>query len=263
MTHPQPNPRQSAGLRETVRRDAPQMGVRGRRPSVHRIVVRSSDPARRPAACTGKPHARRLKPGGRIRSGPQRKNVVRSAPQRSIIYSRQSNHRLSPRGWAMKTIITVWAAFAWTASCVAGVCASGPAQDPFAKDSVFGAPAPASHPDDWKWRQAQRLQGIDGDVYALAVYGGQLIAGGNFEVAGDTMARNIAAWNGTSWLPLGSGINGPVYALTGKSSSLIAGGSFTEAGGVSANNIARWDGGSWRPLGLGIWGWVWRTRCTP
>ena len=91
-------------------------------------------------------------------------------------------------------------------------------------------------------------------VYALTVYGTDLIAGGEFDSAGGTPASDIARWNGSSWSALGSGIQGQVYALTVYGTDLIAGGLFTQAGGTSANYIAGWNGSSWSALGTGMSG---------
>jgi hypothetical protein len=96
--------------------------------------------------------------------------------------------------------------------------------------------------------------GMNSGVCALAVYNGQLIAGGYFTTAGGVSANCIAAWDGSSWSPLGTGMNGHVFALAEYNGRLIAGGYFTTAGGVSANYIAVWDGSSWSPLGSGMGG---------
>ncbi len=94
-------------------------------------------------------------------------------------------------------------------------------------------------------------------VYALAVYGSDLIAGGTFDTAGVAPANHIARWNGSSWLVLGSGMNSYVSALTVYGTDLIAGGGFTQAGGTSANYIARWNGSSWSTIGSGMsGGWI-------
>jgi hypothetical protein len=92
-------------------------------------------------------------------------------------------------------------------------------------------------------------------VYALAVSGGDLYAGGFFTTAGGTSANYVAKWNGSSWSALGSGMDGgipAVYALAVSGSNLYAGGLFTMAGGNAASRIAKWDGSSWSPLGSGI-----------
>ena len=90
-------------------------------------------------------------------------------------------------------------------------------------------------------------------VYALAVSGSTLYAGGNFTTAGGSAANHIAQWNGSSWSALGSGIEQHrVYALAVSGSTLYAGGDFTTAGGIAANYIAQWNGSSWSALGSGI-----------
>ncbi len=94
-------------------------------------------------------------------------------------------------------------------------------------------------------------------VYALTVYGGDLIAGGMFDTAGVAQANHIARWNGSTWLVLGSGMNSYVTALITYGTDLIAGGGFTQAGGVSANYVARWNGSTWSALGSGMsGGWI-------
>src|SRR5258706_10656835 len=113
------------------------------------------------------------------------------------------------------------------------------------------------------WRPGDGLPGLDGQVKAMTAWDPDgdgplpplLIAGGQFTVAGDTVVSNIAAWDGTSWLALGSGIAGPdtlVETLAVYNGYLIAGGQFATAGGVSANGIAQWDGASWQALGSGV-----------
>ena len=74
---------------------------------------------------------------------------------------------------------------------------------------------------------------------------GDLIAGGDFTIAGFTLqgggvsSNYIARWDGVQWSALGTGMNGPVYAvMTLPNGDLIAGGAFTMAGGVVANRIA-------------------------
>ncbi|MFN9133756.1 MAG: beta strand repeat-containing protein, partial [Phycisphaerales bacterium] len=122
-------------------------------------------------------------------------------------------------------------------------------------------------------------------VAALTLYSGRLIAGGGFNQAGGQAAGGIAAWDGTSWQPvgtgtgevraltvyngrliaggqlawdgiswqtLGTGLNSSANALTVYNGRLIAVGLFSLAGGQPANNIAAWDGTSWSSLGTGL-----------
>jgi hypothetical protein len=89
-------------------------------------------------------------------------------------------------------------------------------------------------------------------VYALAVSGADLYAGGSFFAAGGSAAIYVAKWNGSAWSALGSGMNSFVFALAMSGTDLYAGGYFTTAGGVSANRIAKWAGGAWSALGSGM-----------
>ena len=80
-------------------------------------------------------------------------------------------------------------------------------------------------------------------MYALAVSGGTLYAGGNFTTAGGSAANDIAQWNGSSWSALGSGLKSHVYgtyvnALAVSGSTLYAGGYFTTAGGKVSAYVA-------------------------
>jgi hypothetical protein len=87
-------------------------------------------------------------------------------------------------------------------------------------------------------------------VYALVEFDGDLIAGGDFTVAGSVIANYIARWDGSNWYPLDTGMNGSVYALTVFDGNLIAGGAFTTAGGTTANYLAEWNGFSWTELDI-------------
>jgi len=97
-----------------------------------------------------------------------------------------------------------------------------------------------------------------GLVYALAVSGSNVFAGGDFSSADGVAANNIARWNGSSWSALGSGVRsvynsgGVVHALAVAGEDLYAGGRFTNAGGIFANGVAKWNGSSWSAVGSGI-----------
>jgi hypothetical protein len=110
------------------------------------------------------------------------------------------------------------------------------------------------------WKPGDGVPGLNGTVYALTKWdpdgaGPQpelLVAGGEFSIAGETFASNIAAWNGNSWQSLGSGTDDIVLSLTVYNGQLIAGGYFATAGGISANHIAAWNGSTWQSLGSGM-----------
>ncbi|MGH9841304.1 MAG: hypothetical protein ACREEM_21325 [Blastocatellia bacterium] len=116
--------------------------------------------------------------------------------------------------------------------------------------------------------------GVNGDVSAIAVSGGNVYIGGNFNLArnsgGSTVSANgVARWDGLSWSALGSGsgstgngVSSPgslqVYAVAVSGSDVYVGGSFTKvhnssSSGISANCVARWNSatGLWSALGAG------------
>lgn len=96
------------------------------------------------------------------------------------------------------------------------------------------------------------VAGTNGTVAKMVYENGSLYAGGNFTVAGDVAASNIARWDGSKWHALGSGVEGSVTSMIFSSGQLYVAGSFTTAGGTPANNIARWDGAAWHALGDGV-----------
>jgi trimeric autotransporter adhesin len=112
--------------------------------------------------------------------------------------------------------------------------------------------------------------GANGAVHALAVDGDDIYVGGDFNavnVGNQVTANNIALWDGSNWVVVGSnsgnGVNGPVAALAIGGDNLFVGGGFTVANlggfspvgqerggsGTPANRIARWNGSSWSALG--------------
>src|SRR5437899_1722244 len=107
---------------------------------------------------------------------------------------------------------------------------------------------------DANWTSTGGFPGVSGRVNAAAMDGsGNLYIGGQFTIAGEVFATNIAKWNGSSWSALGSGItNGSVDSLAVSGSDLYVGGWFRTAGGNPATNIARWNGSSWSALGSGL-----------
>lgn len=91
--------------------------------------------------------------------------------------------------------------------------------------------------------------GSNNNVRALSVFGGELIAAGDFTSMGGVSANRIARTNGMSWQPLGLGTNGTVWAMVVFNGELIVAGDFTQVGGVSASRIAKWNGTNWLLFG--------------
>ncbi|MCX6917134.1 MAG: hypothetical protein NT167_29530, partial [Verrucomicrobia bacterium] len=108
--------------------------------------------------------------------------------------------------------------------------------------------------------------GVDNSVYALALSGSVLYAGGQFTYATNAgpsavNVNYIAKWDGGAWSALGSGMNSYVSALALSGTDLYAGGDFTYATNagpstINANRIAKWDGTAWSVLGSGVSGRV-------
>ena len=95
-------------------------------------------------------------------------------------------------------------------------------------------------------------------VLALAVYQGDLVAGGNL-AGGANVYRWVPAPS-SSWEPLGSPLGGTVSALAECGGQLFAGGEFSSV--ASSPNVAVWNGTAWSPLRGGVNGAVSALACT-
>jgi len=99
-------------------------------------------------------------------------------------------------------------------------------------------------------------------VYALALDGGILYAGGDFLLTDGETVNSIAQWDGTGWSALSSGVTledgngtpqkGTIRALAAHDGALYVGGWFSKAGGQAANHVAVWQGDAWSTLGVGV-----------
>jgi hypothetical protein len=98
---------------------------------------------------------------------------------------------------------------------------------------------------------SNQLEGEAPAIFGMAVDAdGRLYIGGSFDSVNGVPARNVAAWDGSSWHALGNGVDKVVNALTvspGGDPYVV--GPFTEVGGLPGQYVARWDGESWRALG--------------
>ncbi len=106
--------------------------------------------------------------------------------------------------------------------------------------------------------------GVDSEVYAIAMAGTQVYVGGDFTQAGEQQANHIARWDPAAhggqgaWFPLGSGANGRVYAIAAGGGQIYVGGESTLPGSY----ISRWDPaanggqGDWFSLDGGVDGTV-------
>ncbi|MEE4637711.1 MAG: hypothetical protein V2J42_03115 [Wenzhouxiangella sp.] len=91
--------------------------------------------------------------------------------------------------------------------------------------------------------------GVNGEVFALASHGSELIAGGSFLTAGGQAAIRIAGWDGLNWSALEpNGLSNIPFTLKTFGADLIVGGLFDQAGGQTVNRIARWDGSQWHAM---------------
>lgn len=95
------------------------------------------------------------------------------------------------------------------------------------------------------WQDLDPQQQLAGAPNALAVLpGGTIVAGGPFPFGG-----GIAAFDGTTWRPLGAGFNGPVERLAVLADgTLLAGGPFTASGATPCAGFAMWNGTAWQAM---------------
>jgi hypothetical protein len=118
---------------------------------------------------------------------------------------------------------------------------------------------------DAGWTQIAGSGIVGTEVKALAHYGSNIVAGGNFSMIDSVFCNNIGIYDGASWSPLGSGLDYTggvtVSTLVVHNSDLYAGGEFVASNGTTLNHIAKWNGSTWVPLSGGINGTV-NTLCS-
>ena len=79
--------------------------------------------------------------------------------------------------------------------------------------------------------------GMDDYVHALVEHNSQLIAGGEFSLAGGVTVNGIARWDGSNWISLG----GPFPQV--REMAVYKGELIANTGG---NLLGRWNGTSWQ-----------------
>ncbi|MFO0859450.1 MAG: hypothetical protein U0570_02755 [Phycisphaerales bacterium] len=113
-----------------------------------------------------------------------------------------------------------------------------------------------------KWLPGEGIPGINGIVYATIFWdpdgsgprGPQVVAGGNFSLAGNTACASIAMWEDNHWVRLGSGLSSSatVYSLAVDSEGKLLAGGQNLFDGAKWTNIARWNGTAWGAVGSGV-----------
>ncbi len=119
---------------------------------------------------------------------------------------------------------------------------------------------PANNVARWDGRRWHPLgTGINGYVYALAIFDSKLYAGGDFTQAGSVEVNGLAVWDGLGWSAVGYGAGamqgaykGVVRALAVADDALYIGGDFTSFNDLSTLDIVRWDGRKLTSLGDGL-----------
>jgi FlgD Ig-like domain len=126
-------------------------------------------------------------------------------------------------------------------------------------DQLDGAPIPRlARFDGSTWASGGTVFPAFGEVRALSTWndgsGERLAIGGTFDLLDSTVARNVGAWDGTTFQALGSGLGSftdrvealAAFDADGADVTLWAAGDF---GTGEMRNLARFDGVAWSGLG--------------
>lgn len=131
----------------------------------------------------------------------------------------------------------------------------------------YGNDLVAAGPDGiyrWTGEEFEILWYVEG-VRSLAVFRGELVAGGLFDSIGGNSCGGVARYDGQAWRCLGSGFVGLQDSDVGVRDLHVAGNDLFAAGHFAAtaedtvlNHVARWGGDTWTPLGTGLAGNVYQ-----
>ncbi len=103
------------------------------------------------------------------------------------------------------------------------------------------------------WDLSPGTPGLSNTVESAITFEDEVIVGGNFTMADDTLTFGVARWDGTDWNAMGAppnpGLQGWVYALHEHAGVLFAGGTFTRSmNGLTMRRIGQWTGTDWAPV---------------
>ena len=139
-----------------------------------------------------------------------------------------------------------------------------PAAGPLARGVLAGALAFGGALDAQcapDWRSAVPSPGTDGVVHATTMWDRDgagphppvLVVGGEFSVAGDALARNVAVYDPADgrWSALGDDLHGTVQTL-----AVLPSGELHAGGDLPGGNVQRWTGTSWESLAFGPGGTI-------
>ncbi|MDQ3368271.1 MAG: hypothetical protein M3680_22835 [Myxococcota bacterium] len=130
---------------------------------------------------------------------------------------------------------------AWTLGLVAA-CAG--------EDPVRSLPLPpCGDPVTGEWDARSVDPGLTGP-HAFAstlvrLADGRLAVGGSFEAAVGLPVRNVAAWDGARWAPLGDGLPGIVWGLARDEADTLWAIGSADLHERGTDYVARWDGTAW------------------
>ncbi len=105
----------------------------------------------------------------------------------------------------------------------------------------------------WDGNQWYAPPSLNGAVFALHSFKGDLAVGGHFTGSGLTSLNRVALLKDTAWVPFLSGFYGDVFCFAEHAGRLIAGGNFLYAiyQTTYLHGIGAWNGTQWVPLGSG------------
>lgn len=97
--------------------------------------------------------------------------------------------------------------------------------------------------------------GFNNSVYevVLAPTSGKLYACGAFTASGTGTINRVAAWMGTTWIPMGTGANAAVNSIAvAPNGDVVAVGQFSQMDGLPMKGLALWNGSGWVNLDVEI-----------